>query len=314
MGRWHAHSIKAVGRNVVAIVDQDPARARSLAARYSASAESTIEAALARGGSAVHICTPLASHASLAWTALTHGASVLIEKPFAVHATEAFAILESAAAAGLIACPVHQLPFQRGTRQAIERLPDFGPLLHVDFTACSAGADGSPERRGQLAMDILPHPLSVLRRVVTGELDSIAWHAESPMQGEVRVSGICGEVTVGILISASGRPTQNTARLVGKRGTMHLDFFHGFATFESPGVSRSRKVARPFTVGASMFAGATRNLTLRALSGEPAYPGLRELVREFYNAVEAGGASPLSREEVMDVAVACGKISDALQG
>jgi len=302
MGRWHAHAVHAIGRNVIAVADDDIDRAKRLAEKYGASATTDLGEALSKRPIAAHVCTPPSSHMNVATEAINHGVNVLIEKPFAPSLDDTATILRLAADAGLIACPVHQLLFQRGTQSAMNRREEFGPLLHVDFVACSAGAVGSPELRGQLALDILPHPLSVLRRLLGTSLNSAKWHSTSPAPGEVRIAGECQGISVGILISASGRPTRNTARLIGERGTTHLDFFHGFGTFEKPNVSRARKAIRPFEVSAGFFAGAAANLARRAATREPAYPGLRDLVREYYRATDEGSASPILPGEVMDVA------------
>lgn len=312
MGRWHAHAIHAIGLKVNAIVDDDIGRATALAEKYGAIASTDMESAFAQHPIAVHICTPPASHAEVAAKVIAAKTNVLIEKPFAQSLAETTTLLALAKAAGVIACPVHQLVFQRGTRAALDRLAEFGPLLHADFIACSAGADQARELRAQLAIDILPHPLSVLQRFLAGSLDAAKWHATSPSSGEVRIAGECGPVTVGILISTGGRPTRNTARLIGEHGTMHLDFFHGFSTFERPGVSRTRKAARPFAVSAGMFAGAASNLARRALAGEPAYPGLRDLVRAFYGAVDRGESSPISADDVRDLSRAAELLSGLL--
>lgn len=314
MGRWHAHAVHAIGRNVIAVADDDIDRAKRLAERYGASATTDLGEAFSKGPIAAHVCTPPSSHINVATTAIGHGVNVLIEKPFAPSLDDTATILRLAADAGLIACPVHQFLFQRGMRNAVKRMGDFGPLRHVDFVACSAGADGAPELRGQLALDILPHPLSVLRRLLGHSLDSAKWQATSPAAGEVRIAGECQGISVGIVISACGRPTRNTARLIGERGTMHLDLFHGFGTFERPNVSRAAKAARPFEVSAGLFARAAGNLAIRVLAREPAYPGLRSLIDSFYRSVEAGGKSPIQSDEVLDVARAADRLTGLLAG
>ena len=310
MGRWHAHAVNAIGRKVTAVVDDDITRASLLADKYGALASTNQDEAFSQHPVAAHICTPPSSHSAIAANAISHGINLLIEKPFTPSIADTTTLLSLAADAGVIACPVHQLAFQTGTRAAMTRVRDFGPLLHVDFVACSAGAEGRPELRNQLALEILPHPLSVLHRFVTGPLCDAAWRATASSPGEVRITGESDGVTIGILISAAGRPTRNTARLIGQHGTFHLDFFHGFATFESPAVSRTRKAARPFEVGARLFAGAANNLARRALLSEPAYPGLRTLTRDFYQALDTGTEPPIGAVEILDIS----KTTDLIAG
>jgi predicted dehydrogenase len=312
MGHWHAHAVRAVGGRVAAVVDVDAARAAALARPYRARATTDLAIALEAAPLAVHVCTVPEPHWEIASAAIAVGAHALVEKPFATTAAIAQRILDLAAANRLIVCPVHQFLFQRGVRRAIAELPSFGPLLHADFVACSAGAEDASERSARLALDILPHPLSLIRRLLAAPLANIEWHAASSAPGEVRVSGASRGASVGILISASGRPTRNTVRLVGERGTMHIDLFHGFATFEPPAVSRSRKITRPFRVGAATLAGAGANLARRILAREPAYPGLRDLVAAFYGAIAAAAPSPITFEETMDVAEATDRLTALL--
>jgi hypothetical protein len=203
---------------------------------------------------------------------------------------------------------VHQYLFQSGTREVLDAIATFGPLVHADFVACSAGAEGGSDRR-RVALDILPHALSVLRRIMGPAFASIEWNAVETAPGELRVTAAAAKMSVSILISMSGRPTRNTARLIGERGTAHLDFFHGFATFESPDVSRGHKIARPFTLGAKTLANAAANLAARALRREPAYPGLRELVSAFYAAARASTSPPITVEETTDAASAAERIA-----
>ncbi|HKS05495.1 MAG TPA: Gfo/Idh/MocA family oxidoreductase [Gemmatimonadaceae bacterium] len=307
MGQWHAHAAHALGERVRAVVDTDLTRAQTLAKEYEARATTDLADALGTQPFAAHICTPLDAHVAQASAALDAGAHVIVEKPFALTPADTRALLSRAASAKLHAVPVHQYLFQTGTREALDELANFGPPLHADFVACSAGADATNER-SRIARDILPHAMSVLRRVHGPSFSAIQWSAVEPAQGELRVTAAADGSSISILISMSGRPTQNTARLIGEHGTVHLDFFHGFATFESPDVSRAHKIARPFTLGAKTLANAATNLATRALQREPAYPGLRELVSAFYSAARANTAPPISAEEAIDVAVAVEKI------
>jgi hypothetical protein len=118
-------------------------------------------------------------------------------------------------------------------------------------------------------------------------------------------------VTVSIVVSMSGRPTVNRAVLVGTGETIELDLFHGFAVVQGGAVSRTRKITQPFARAAALATVASTNLLRRTMSREPAYPGLQELVRQFYRAVESGGASPISPRETLAVARALERVVSA---
>jgi hypothetical protein len=91
-------------------------------------------------------------------------------------------------------------------------------------------------------------------------------------------------------------------RVVADAGSVEADLFHGFAVRRSPSVSRSAKITQPFRNAGLEIVSASGNLARRAVRREPAYPGLRELVRLFYASVSNGSQSPISFSETLDVA------------
>ena len=302
MGRWHAHAVARAGHIVAVVVDTDRARASALAARHT---RARIAAELEAAGEldVVHVCTPLATHAPLVRAALALGAHVIVEKPLAIDGAETAALLGLAAAGGRMLVPVHQYLYQTGVRHAAEVVRELGPLLHVDVATCTAGADGLPPAgRDALAIDVLPHPFALLARLVSPALAEVGWAVRRPAAGELRVDGVLVGTTVSLLVSTHGRPTLNAARLIGERGTIHLDLFHGFATVERGRAGRLGKIARPLAAGAATVLAATANLVRRAAARGPAYPGLRPLVQIVYEAAQRGGVSPIGAGETLAVA------------
>lgn len=307
MGKWHADAARRIGVHVAAIVDSDLQRAATLARRYRHPAvHETLRAALdATRPHAVHICTPLPSHVTLASEAIAAGVHVLVEKPMTPSSATTKQLLDQAQAQHVVVCPVHQFLFQNGVRRALELVPAIGPLRHIDAVACSAGADGRPEQERQLiAMSILPHPLSIWREILGTGFRDLSWDTVTTVPGELRAFAHTETLTVAAVVSMGGRPTRNSMRLIGERGTIHLDFLHGFAVVEPPPVSRTRKITRPFSLAASTLSHAARNLATRSWRRESAYPGLRDLIRRFYSAVTEGTRSPISPEATLDVATA----------
>lgn len=307
MGRWHADAAARAGARVVAVVDPDLARARALAARHRrAVVADDLGAAVRLAAPAlVHVCTPLATHQSLASQAVTLGLHAVVEKPLAPDAQVTRLLLDQAVAQGVVLVPTHQFLFQAGVLRALAALPRIGPLRHVETVACTAGANGgTPEERDALVAEILPHPLALLGRLLPGPVAAVTWHLERAAPGEVRATGRSGDVAVSILVSTAGRPTRNSLHLLGERGSAHVDLFHGFAVIETGYGARMGKIARPFALASRTLLAATTNLAGRMASREPAYPGLRELIRRVYRGIETGGAPPVSAAETLDVAVA----------
>ena len=277
MGRWHADAAVHAGARVRAVVDRDLARAEALAARYPNSiARSQLAAAPARREtSIVHLCTPSPTHESLAREAIEAGCHVLVEKPLAPTLDATRRLLDLAAERRVLLCPVHQFVFQRGM------LRMFGMF------------------------DTLPHPFSLLVRLLGSQFAEISWNVARAAAGELRLSGVASGVTAGLVVSMSGRPTVNMLRVIADRGSVSSDLFHGFATFEKGAVSRARKILRPLSTSSVGFVAAMTNLGRPAFEREYAYPGLRELVRRLYLAAAENGANPISPADTLAVSAAC---------
>ena len=301
MGFWHARSIARVGGKVAAVCDIDDEAARRLASHFKgATINASLEDALERGKiDVLHICTPSKTHFELAAAALTRGIHVLVEKPITPDWTETERLYELAAKHRVLLCPVHQFPFQRGVQKALKEFGRIGPLRHFEATFCSAGGVG----RGAAELDaivaeILPHPLSLMQLFAPESLREEGWLVHRPAPGELRAMLSAQHVGFSLLISLNSRPTMTALRLSGTKGTTHIDLFHGFCVIEPGVVSKLHKITHPFDLAIRTLFAAGSNLTLRAWQREPAYPGLQQLIREFYGAITNGQPSPVRKEEV----------------
>lgn len=305
MGRWHARELTRLGHALVAVIDSSEKKARALAKEHDGAREFTTlsDALLNDSFDVVHICTPLDSHAPLATQALEAGASVLVEKPLAADLATTQRLLDLASSKNLLLNPVHQFAFQQGVEQAGKNLPRLQGLLHVDFTACSAGAaDQSDDEHERIALEILPHPLSLLARLLSSKSDDYEWKTLRMGKGEIRCLGVALGTAISLTISMHGRPTQNYIRLIGREGTIHADLFHGFGVTERGTVSKMRKILHPFTLSSATLLNAGHNLARRTIEQEQAYPGLRALMRAFYSALQGRKPPPLPPEQILFVA------------
>ena len=316
MGRWHADAVSKVGGRVTMIVDPNDAAREALGRRHS---EARLIAELdpsllSRHATAVHVCTPVSTHADIVSAAIEAGLHALVEKPFAMNADETAHVLELARARGLIVCPVHQFLFQEGVRRVMEWVPSLGRIHRVEFSTCSAGATGwDHSRLDDLIAEILPHPLALASSVLGTPMGSASWQIAHPVAGELCAVASVGDTIVSIAISAHSRPTENVLRVLGSSGSATADLFHGFAVRHEGAVSRRAKMAQPFLGAGKMFGSASLNLARRAWQREFAYPGLRELVSQFYSAVRGERATPVLPASIADVACARDRILASLR-
>lgn len=311
MGRWHADALEKAGGEVVAVTDFDLSKAARLAAKYrhAEGFESVEKMINARKLDVLHVCSPTASHESIAETAVKAGVHLLIEKPLAANADETVRLYYLSAQRGILLCPVHQFAFQDGVKKAKKTLPKIGKIVHLEARICSAGGVGMEGAQlDLLAADILPHPLSLMQKFLDARINEIDWEVLHPTAGELRVFGRRGDVSVSIFISLNSRPTRNSFELTGSLGTIYLDLFHGFSFLESGETSRTAKILRPFNFAARSFSAAASNLARRALHREPAYPGLRRLISDFYDSIRNRAELPILPAE----AIAIAKTRDSL--
>lgn len=302
MGYWHAFYARKNKANILAVVDPDAHAAARLAQMHGATAFGHTQELFDRlSPDVVHICTPLSTHHAIALAALDHGAHVIVEKPLTDTAARTQLLLDAARKKGRLAVPVHQFAFQRGVRHVHETLPSLGEPLRLQFRICSAGGRSMDEvSRDALLADILPHPFSVLQRLwPDAAVNPQEWHASRSRDGELDADGPWGAARIDLSISLNARPTCCEADLYGTAGTVRIDFFHGFSTVHRSAVTRASKVLRPFREAGGVAMAASANLVKRAVTREPAYPGLSALISDCYAAVRGDSPPPLSEDDIL---------------
>src|SRR3990172_3896326 len=311
MGYWHANSARRAGGHISAIADKNIIASQHLANKYHGGiCFTTVEEMLNKIKlDVLHICTPLETHVPIAELAMNAGIHVVIEKPVAPSVVETELILKKAASRSLLVCAVHQFIFQEGVQKAKKSLAQIGKLLHVRSTICSAGAEGYSERKqDMIAVDILPHPLSLMQYFIPGGISDKDWVIIMSKHGEFHAFYTLDEITASVFISMNTRPTECTLQILGSEGRITLDLFHGYAYIESGKVSRMRKIAHPFSLSASIFINAALNLGRRIVHRELAYPGLTPLIGAFYRAVQTHSDCPISSNDLLTVALVRDKL------
>lgn len=269
----------------------------------------------------VHICTPPASHASLAQMALNAGSHIYVEKPFTERTEDAQQILEEAYAKNLLVCAGHQLLYEAPTAVLEQYLPSIGELAHIESYFSFRSVRHAPGGRKVLRadhqlLDILPHPvyllLHVLERAVKGqtELVSLEVNQAGTVHALVRRGGITGT----LVVTLEGRPVESYLRVVGKNGSIFSDYVRSTTQRAiGPGSSSIDKFLAPYRQAWQLLGGTTSAMARRFLKRQRSYPGLAELFSAFYQSIRSKCASPLTPEIVLETVRICERVADALK-
>lgn len=319
MGRWHAYYAERCGARIEGVVDIDSQAAKTLCERVGSKPPDfrSVEEGLAQVDvDVVHICIGLEGRNELALKAIEAKKHVLVEKPASKSVDIAIDLLNSARENQVLMCPVHQFPFQRGFEGLKNLKPSLGELKSITYQVNTAGGESlSPQQRRTLMIDILPHAVSLLSNIdATIEFGEKHWNTLVSDDENLIVANSTEPCFKEVRICCSGRPVRNELTVIGTAGSVTLDLFHGFAFRDRGNVSRLGKILRPFRVGMSMILAAGMNLTNRIVRRQPAYPGLQELICEFYHATHSGGPSPVSEPETINAARLCQTIEGMTTG
>ena len=314
-GQMARHHLAAIGRagvpaTIVGVYDGDPACGAEFAALADTPSFASVDALLAESDpDIVHVCTPPAAHFSAAAAALAAGAHVYVEKPFALTAADARALLDLAQSNDRLVCAGHQLLCDPAFASLLARSHELGTLVQADshFAFRPVGIDperGSPRALAKLLVDILPHPLyaliAVLERLApAGQPIELTWaHADTTdVQAILRAGSLIGRLSV----SLRARPVASTLTLSGTGGSLSSDFVRSMVIGAgNSGTEALEKILNPIVEGAQLMTRTCGSVAHRLRFGV-SYPGLAELIGAFYRAVASGGPSPLSPDHLLRV-------------
>ncbi|MBI4454503.1 MAG: Gfo/Idh/MocA family oxidoreductase [Acidobacteria bacterium] len=305
MGHWHAHFARRAGASVAAVVDTNPDGAAALAARFrNAKVFAQLGECLHRCEvDVVHVCTPVDSHFALVAAALKAGKHVMVEKPTAGTAAQTEELVYLAKSEGLRLSPLHQFPFQQGFQRLRRSVGRLGEPVYIICSICSAGGMTlAGVDRHELLLEILPHPLSLFFSLHGEAVMDPSWEIVMFTDDELKIIRRVEGSLLSIFLSLRGRPPHNELIFVGTKGTAYANLFHGYSIIETGEISRKAKLVQPFRHGTKLVFAAGANLARRLVEREWAYPGLGKLITLFYRSIQAGGAAPISDEEIIQIA------------
>jgi len=225
---------RANGRvSVAAVAARDPARAKAYAAEHGITrVHESYEGLICDPElDLVYVATPPCMHAEQAIAAINAGKAVLVEKPFAMNASQARAVFALAAQRGVSVFEAMHSPHHMLFGRVLEIVTsgEIGQVRHIDAEFGVPIAPDDPIRwradlGGGALMDLGVYPLAWVRRLAgeaffvtqaTAEIDSAGADASFGARLQF-ASGITAEVR------SSMRQAEPSARLVveGTRGRL----------------------------------------------------------------------------------------------
>lgn len=288
---------------LVGVTDLDPARARATGLPAFAS----LEAMAAGGLDVVHVLTPPDHHATVALDALRLGCHVLVEKPLATSVTDCDRLAKEATSRGLRLGVNHSLLGDPVVKRALDlvRRGALGDIVAVDYLRSSSyppyrGGPLPPHYRdgGYPFRDLGVHGLYLLQEFL-GDIHDVQADFRTSRRpdrdpnlhfDEWRALVRCAGGTGSIQFSWTVKPLQHQLIVQGTRGTLRADCFSMFLVRRrhTPLPKAAERVVNALGESVSAAAQVTVNAARFLAGAIQPYQGLHEVVRGFYDALEAG--------------------------
>jgi len=298
---------------LVGVYDVRPEAARAFAQRAGTEAFGSLPTMLAAARpDVVHVCTTAGMHFEAARQALQAGAHVYVEKPFVETQVEADALFALARERGLFICAGHQLVRDPAFNRLLQRAAALQPITLVDSSFAFRPPRLDPDRSSPHALadqllDILPHPLytlvAALERFVPGGGVPVEILHATATPTMLHALLRAGEVLGRLCVSLRSRPVASTLTVTGAHGALTTDFVRAIVVgAANEGTSPIEKIANPFLEAGQLAWRSAASLAKRLLRGA-GWPGLVELMSEFYAAAATGDRPPLSPDHLRRVTV-----------
>jgi predicted dehydrogenase/nucleoside-diphosphate-sugar epimerase len=325
MAGAHLHALERVPTEhiLVGVHDLRPDAARALADRAGTVAFADLDELLAETKPDIaHVVTPAGTHFEPTRQALMRGANVYVEKPFVETQREADSLLTLARERTLLFCAGHQLMRDPAFGKTLRRAASLGPSVHLDSAFSFRPPRLNPRTASRRALaaqllDILPHPLYTLVAALEelgtpGAAIEVVHATATPTELHAHLRA--GEVSGRLFVSLRARPIVSTLTVNGTGGTLTADFARTIMLGAgNDGTSPFEKLGNPFLEAAQLAKRSAGSLARRFLVGAQ-YPGLTELLSEFYGAVADGLASPMTPDHLRRVSAIFETLSALVHG
>lgn len=318
---FHLPAIRAARPQAeLSFCDLDAERANALAARAGGgpvyiSLQQLIEEV---APDSVHILTSAQTHVPLTRLALQAGCHVLVEKPAADRKEEIDALYELAESRGKVLSADHTLLGMPIVRQALGEIRSgrMGGLIaaHCDFGAARGArlpydaGHWAYSMRGGVVANNASHPASLLIELMGPILDFNVQSATRNLLPNtwpdvIHVALRSREQLGSFTLTQGHGNADRRAHLLFERGCITLDFTRQLATYSRGMWPRNfiQKASSGVFEGLGSIMGTLGNIYKVATKKLPKNPGLYNIVRNFYDAVEHGAELHVSSCNVRGV-------------
>jgi nucleoside-diphosphate-sugar epimerase/predicted dehydrogenase len=303
------------GIDVCAVCDRDKWRAQGAAKQAGGASAYTDLATLLRHESpdAVHILTPPHTHAELAIEAMEAGCHALVEKPLALSVEDADSMLRAAQQNAVKLCAGHNYLFKPSVMKARELVTSgaIGRVVHVHSYYGLSGEAGSYSLSGGRShwawrlpggvfTNFLPH-LIYLQLAFLPDVSSVAgvafgWQPDMDEQAAEMTTLIQGTGASGtMIISMRAKPYAKFVDVYDTNGTVHADLVREICTIH-PERRLPRMLSKAvFSLEDSLqvATGTMASTAGVALGRMKTMPGLRALIRRFYESIALDQPPPV---------------------
>lgn len=318
MARLHLHALHRVDSHhqVVGVHDRDEQAAAEFAQLAGAPGYRTLDELLTLAQpTVVHVCTPAGTHFEPARRALVtgKGAHVYVEKPFVDNPEEARQLLDIAAKRRLLVCAGHQQLRDSAYVAVRERTTELGEIVQVDSTFAFRPTMGtSTTALANQLIDILPHPLYTLVDMLERSGEPIAIASLVATHQDLHAVLRAGKCHGRLSVSLRARPIASFLTVSGTGGSLTADFLRSTVVgAANPGASPVEKAANPLLEAWQLALRTVKGVAGRVLHGD--YPGLAELIGDFYAAIAGSTAAPLAPAHLQRVVELFEEMSGAIR-
>ncbi|MEM9710173.1 MAG: Gfo/Idh/MocA family oxidoreductase [Pseudomonadota bacterium] len=224
-GKNHARTLAGLGV-LAAIADQDEARRSQVASDLGVAATDVASVLADPEIDGVVLALPPHLHPDMALRAIAAGKHILIEKPMAMDAERADAIVKAAAAANCVAMTGHILRFHPATIALEDAVAsgELGPLRYIHATRLGLGKFFTAT---DVMWDIAPHDVSILLALlgetpVRARLEGISAITEVPDFAHLHMAFPSGAKSH-IFVSRLSPRRERRFTVIGERAMAVLD-------------------------------------------------------------------------------------------